>query len=90
MSTPIPGLPPGITLSTDGLLAGNPTTAGVYQPTFSVTDSDGNTATATFTLTVLPGLTITITGLPGAVVGQPYSFQLTAAGGSGDYSWASS
>lgn len=85
---PTPGLPPGITLDPTGLMSGVPTEAGVYQPTFQVEDSAGNTATATFTMTVFPGLTITITGLPGAVVGQEYSFQLTAVGGEGDNTWS--
>jgi hypothetical protein len=64
------GSPPqGLTLSSDGLLSGTPTSAGSFSFTTRVTDSSSSQQTAdqTFTLTIdnsnLPSLTLT--GMPG-------------------------
>jgi large repetitive protein len=55
-----------------------------------VTDSAGNTATATLSLTVnaLTSLSITTTNVPSATVGTNYQETFTAQGGSGSYSWS--
>ena len=39
-------LPPGLSLSSDGIISGTPTTSGSYLVSFVVTDSNGNTAIA--------------------------------------------
>ncbi|MEO8615904.1 MAG: putative Ig domain-containing protein [Luteolibacter sp.] len=46
-------LPPGVTLnSSTGLLSGNPTTVGNYNPQFTVTNSAGTSAAATVSIAV--------------------------------------
>ncbi len=45
-------LPPGLSLSTDGLLAGAPTIAGSYTFTLEVSDADSASARGTFTIAV--------------------------------------
>ena len=72
-------LPPGMSLSEGGLY-GTPTAAGTY--TFSLFDATGPYQ-STYTLTVAPTLQISPTSLPAVVVGQSYSQQLAASGGSG-------
>lgn len=78
-------LPPGLTLESDGGLEGTPTAAGRY--TFTVTAEDSSTptltGTATYTVTITPALVVSAATLPTATVGDSYSFQLTATGGSG-------
>ena len=84
-------LPPGLSLETDtGVLSGTPTTPGNYSFTVRVTDSAQTYAWRSFTLTVKapPRLTITCASpLPVGGVGTPYSFTLTAAGGTPPYAW---
>ena len=87
----VQGVPPGITLSPSGVLAGSPTTFGVYQ--FTVQVQDGETPPQTvakqFILTVVPcPLAITtISPLPNGQVGTGYSQQITATCGDGNYAW---
>jgi hypothetical protein len=78
-------LPPGITLSTAGLLSGLPTTGGSYSFTIGVQDSLGGIGQKAFTLFIATSaLTIsTNSALPGATVGAAYSTALQASGGSG-------
>jgi hypothetical protein len=47
-------LPPGLRLSSDGTISGTPSSEGTFHFTVKVTDSDGNSATATLTITVAP------------------------------------
>ena len=69
-------LPPGITLSTQGIITGTPTTAGTY--TFTVmAQNSGGSDTMTLTLTV-DEAALTIEALPQAKTGTFYSFQFTA------------
>ena len=81
----------GLTLSSSGLLSGtlNGTVSGASIG-FSVTDSAGNTALRTLSLTVtaLTTLSITTTNLPAAVVGVNYNQGFAATGGSGSYTWS--
>jgi subtilase family serine protease len=51
----IAGLPPGLSISSTGLISGTPTTAGTSQVTFTVADTTGASATASFTWTINPG-----------------------------------
>jgi len=53
-------LPPGITLSSAGVLAGTPTTAGSYPFTVKVTDHDGGTATTPVTLVITPSVALSV------------------------------
>ncbi|GAA1942371.1 Ig domain-containing protein [Kitasatospora viridis] len=91
--TPTGPLPPGLGLGPDGSsIVGTPTTTGSFAVTVEVTDTSAPplTSTETLTIPVTAALRTTSTALPPAVVGEPYSGRLTAAGGSGPYSWSSS
>jgi hypothetical protein len=80
-------LPPGIMLSSAGILSGTPTTPGSYTFTIQVADSLSATATEQFTI-VITGLAITTSALPSAAVGVAYSQTLAAAGGTPPYTWS--
>ncbi len=80
-------LPPGVTLSTAGILSGTPNSAGTYSFTIKVTDGANRTATGQFTITIVPRLLITTTRLSDAFTAVPYSQTLTGTGGEGGYSW---
>ena len=82
--------PPGLSLSSGGVLAGTPTTAGTYTFAVRVTDSASTTASASFQLTISPpGLVITTTSpLLAGQVNAAYSQTLAASGGTPPYtSW---
>ena len=87
-------LPPGVTVSSTGLLFGAPTTAGTYSFLVRVEDSTNpdNYAQRQFTLVVRPGPAIVtqipIGGVPYGNVGTPYTAQYTASGGSGALTWS--
>ena len=85
-------LPPGLSLASNGILTGVPTTVGTYP--FDVTVTDGQsppeTGTATLTMKVNPynaPLAIVTTGLPSGLVNNPYSSLLSATGGMPPYHW---
>jgi hypothetical protein len=81
-------LPPGLTLSTAGVLSGTPTTAGTYTLSLQVKDGSSATATKSLSLTITAPLTITTDpALFPAFVNLPYSQQFTASGGTGSYTW---
>ena len=81
-------LPPGITLTSAGVLAGTPTTAGSYPFTVNVIDQNNGIATASITLVVNATLSLTFTAPPAGQVGVAYSDTLTAAGGATPYTWS--
>ena len=62
-------LPPGITLSSAGVLAGTPTTAGSYTFSVNVIDKNSGIATTSITLVVGAGLGLTFGAPPGGQVG---------------------
>jgi len=72
------GLPPGLSISSAGLISGTPTGAGSFTVTTTVTDSTGASGSATFSWTVAgdgTGNTVTVTN-PGnqtGTVGTPIS-----------------
>ncbi|MGA2260956.1 MAG: Ig domain-containing protein, partial [Acidobacteriota bacterium] len=85
-------LPPGIAVRQDGPswfasgasgLIGIPTAPGIYHPTLQVTDSGGNSATRTFTITVLPIVLVSYWELPDATLNVAYDQTVLASGGSG-------
>jgi hypothetical protein len=83
-------LPNGLTLSTNGTIAGKPTANGASSFTIQVTDKNGATASEQFSLTIGAGLTITSgsTLSPGSL-GQPYQpLTLAASGGTQPYTWS--
>jgi hypothetical protein len=87
-SNPLDILPFGLTLAQNGYLAGTPTTAGTYTFTVKVTDDQGNTGSASFTVTIGGGvLTITPTSLPVGTVGALYDQRFGVLGGTGPSTW---
>ena len=82
-------LAPGLTLGADGGLTGTPTVAGAYSFTVTVTDFFGVPASATFTLVITTGLTITTASpLPAGSVGTAYTVQFQATAGTQPYTWS--
>ena len=87
-------LPPGLSLaSSQSLIIGTPTTAGSYQFTLTVVDQNGASASKAFALAVSSGsggsgLSISTASLPAASVGQSYSQQVSASGGTTPYTWS--
>ena len=71
-------------------LAGTPTTAGTGTVTFRATDSRGDTATRTYTVTVNPAVPVAITPQPWspATVGEFTNLWIDGSGGVLPYSWA--
>ena len=92
-SDPTTSLPPGVTVTSGGLVSGTPTTAGPYSVVLRVTDSAGSPAQddVPFTFTVdAPGaLAGTDPGAKTGTVGTPISsFTMAATGGTGPYTWS--
>jgi hypothetical protein len=83
-------LPAGLSISSGGLITGNPTTAGTSSLTFQVTDTGGNTATldASITISGTGGFQIT-TGatLTAGTKNTPYSVTLATSGQTGTVTW---
>lgn len=78
-------IPTGLTLGSDGLLSGTPTTAGTFTYTVSVTNVDGSASTQE--VTTITGGTVTGTApvitsflVPDGVQGNSYFYQFTASG----------
>jgi MYXO-CTERM domain-containing protein len=79
--TLIAGAPAGITLDSDGFLHGVPETRGTFM--LQVSATDGTTTTErTIPITIVePGrLTLLVGALPGAALGEPYSYSIFAVG----------
>ena len=81
-------LPPGITLSSSGVLSGTPTTTGSYPFSVNVIDANNGIATASITLVVGAGLSLTFGTPPTGQVGVAYTDTLTATGGTTPYTWS--
>ncbi|MCS7026333.1 MAG: putative Ig domain-containing protein [Bryobacteraceae bacterium] len=81
-------LPPGLSLSTAGVLSGVPTTAGNYTFTITVRDGREQVDSRSFTLSVsVASLEITTESLAPGAVGRPYQQNLSATGGVTPYRW---
>ena len=82
-------LPPGLTLSSAGVLSGSPTTPGTFNFTIEVRDSTNVLATKPFTLPISStSPVITTSSLPNGQVSVAYDQPLTASGGTSPYSWS--
>lgn len=82
-------LPPGMTLSADGVLGGTPTTAGSYSFTAAVSSGDGQSASLNLSVSVVdPALSVTTTSPIVTVAGVSFSQALQATGGGGGYVWS--
>jgi hypothetical protein len=86
----IGSFPPGLQLDPVlGTISGTPTLPGNYSFQIICTDATGAVANANFTMTVQSGpLKITSLQPFDATVGSPYSFTLTATGGTPSYTWS--
>lgn len=70
-------------------ISGLPTSVQLAVFTVSVTDSANNVDARQYTIEVFPALSITPTALSNGRIGQPYTEQLWASGGSGQgYLWS--
>jgi Putative Ig domain len=86
-------LPPGtMTLSSGGLLSGEPAAAGSYSFSVAVSDSavPQNVVTQMLSLTINPSAPVQVmtTWLPNGTNGVPYNQQLNASGGLPPYTWS--
>jgi large repetitive protein len=85
------GLPPGISLSSSGLMSGTPTQTGSWNFYIQASYVFGSNPPAyserQFTLNVGQGLVINTASLPNATIGTAYSQTLTASGG-GTQTWS--
>jgi putative Ig domain-containing protein/all-beta uncharacterized protein len=81
-------LPPGLNLSSDGLLSGIPTQAGDYSFTLGVTDASGATLSFFFTVRISNLAASDPAILPVAIAGVPYTYTFTATGNSGPVTWS--
>jgi uncharacterized protein (TIGR03437 family) len=83
------GLPPGLSLSTDGTITGTPTTTGTSN--FAVTVASGGVSVSGSLSLVIARpqpLSLGSTTLPDGTIDTPYSQPLTARGGLPPYTWS--
>ena len=73
----------GLTLSTAGVLSGNPSAAGTFTITITATDDNQTTGSQQYTLTVNPAIVLSPTGLAIGSMDNSYSQTITATGGAG-------
>ena len=79
-------LPPGLTLSTSGVVSGTPTQYGQFPVTLSVVDSTSKSGSGSFIVTIAPpGLTVSPDTISGGAVGQAYSATFSGSGGTPPY-----
>jgi hypothetical protein len=81
-------LPPGLTLSPDGVISGTPSTVGTWRFDVTMRESTGSRffAVRTLTLTVAT-VVVTSTSVPDAYLGGSYSTKLQRAGGGSFATW---
>jgi hypothetical protein len=90
------GLPPGLTLSSSGLLSGTPTQSGTFKYTVTISDSAGHNhsgpcshnTTLSCSITVLPGITASCVSIDAVQYTAIKTAQLTATGGTGPYTFS--
>jgi hypothetical protein len=83
-------LPDGLSISSDGVISGTPTTQGVFNFTIIVNDVDNRQASKPLTLEIgppPPPLSIKTDSLPQGLQGLQYNAALEASGGIGPYTW---
>lgn len=82
-------LPPGIALSSAGVISGTPTTTGSYSFTVRATDGFGFNGSQAYSVTVnAPAIVFVQTTLPGGQVAVAYSQTISAGGGSGSFTYS--
>ncbi len=82
-------LPQGLTLNTStGLIQGTPTAIGSGQFTLKVSDSSGQVANPTYTISVIAGITVATTSLPFGNTANMYTQTLVSTGGMAPVTWS--
>jgi len=85
------GLPPGLSLSSSGLISGTPTGADTYSFTVHVQDSAGTPVTLDKNYSVVipaPNLDLSPDSPPSGAINLPYSQQFTVSGGTAPYNYS--
>ncbi len=81
-------LPVGISLTTQGVLSGLPTTGGGFEVVIRVTDTAGLTSQRTFNFAIgSTFLSFLTTSLPQGFINQQYSHQFQVGGGAAPYTF---
>jgi hypothetical protein len=81
--------PPGLALAPDGSFGGTPSTDGSFPFNVGVTDANGASASASFTLEVGPPvISVSPATLPDGVAGVAYEATVSASGGLAPYTFA--
>lgn len=80
-------LPSGLTLDTEGLVAGVPDDEGTFRFTVEVTDANDRTDALEFMILAAAPFSIETLTLPLAILGDPYDVELVAVGGIPPYAW---
>ncbi len=85
-------LPTGLTLASNGILAGTPMQGGPFPIVVTVTDGNGCTGTnPPYTLTITcPTITVTNPGVSTGTAGTAFSQTFTESGGMGTITWSES
>ena len=84
-------LPPGMTLTSTGVVSGTPLAPGTFSFGVMATDNSGGVSTASITLTIQPAPLVITTAAPLAsgITGIDYPTQVFgASGGTGSYTWS--
>ncbi|MBL0914289.1 MAG: Ig-like domain-containing protein, partial [Sphingopyxis sp.] len=83
-------LPPGVTLSTGGVLSGTPTAGGTFSVTLTATDANGQGGSGNYSITIGAAvMTLPPTTFADGQVGVAYNAALnTASGGTAPYRYA--
>jgi Zn-dependent metalloprotease len=73
----------GLSISSDGIVSGTPTSSGTVSFTAQVTDAIGGVGIKPMSMTVNPAVLLQIAALSDGLVGTAYSAQISATGGTG-------
>lgn len=87
-SISVGSLPPGLTLSSAGVLSGTPTAMGAFTFTVRVQDASGASTEKPMSMNVSGGLTIPACPSPVADAAAAYASDVSAIGGVAPYSWS--
>ncbi|MBL0157841.1 MAG: putative Ig domain-containing protein [Bryobacterales bacterium] len=78
-------VPPGLSLSSSGVLSGTPTAAGTFRIGIEVSDAKQRRLQRDYTVVVTAQGAITTTALPDGTEGEAYRAVIEAAGGTGPF-----
>lgn len=84
----VTGLPPGLSMTSGGLITGTPTTAGSSSVKVTVTDRDSRTDDSTFAWTITDDLTLTSPGDQTGQIGTAVTLSVPRTGGRLPLAWS--